>query len=74
MSSQIEFNLATQLELIDSALEKEDYYMGTKAQETANSGKVEHFIFGRNEPALHHFHGNYRDALGMPPLEEYRAG
>ncbi len=74
MSSRIEFNLETQMELIDSTLEKEDYYMGAKSQETAESGKVEHFIFGRNEPALQHFHEQYRDALGMPPLEEYRAG
>jgi hypothetical protein len=25
-------------------------------------------LFGRNEPALHHYHAAYRDALGMPPL------
>ena len=27
-------------------------------------------ILGRNEPALHHFHNNYREALGQPPLEK----
>jgi hypothetical protein len=40
----------------------------------ANSGKIDHFLFGRNEPALHHFHNNYRSALGMPPLEEPAPG
>ena len=47
--------------------------METKTQITANSGKVDHFLFGRNEPALHYFHNNYRSALGLPPLEKYRA-
>ena len=73
MSSRIEFNLETQMEIAKSTIEDEDYYVGEKAQKTAESGRVEHFIFGRNEPALHHFHETYRDALGMPPLEEYRA-
>jgi phenylpropionate dioxygenase-like ring-hydroxylating dioxygenase large terminal subunit len=73
MTKRMEFTLETQLELARSTLEEEDYYMGEKSQQAAESGKVEHFIFGRNEPALHHFHTNYRDALGLPPLEEYRA-
>ncbi len=25
-------------------------------------------LFGRNEPALHHYHNTYREALGMEPL------
>jgi hypothetical protein len=25
-------------------------------------------VFGRNEPALHHYHNTYRAALGMEPL------
>ena len=74
MSSRIEFTLESQIELIESTLDEEDYYMGAKSQQTAASEKVEHFIFGRNEPALQHFHESYREALGMPPLEEYRAG
>ncbi len=72
MSTRVEFNLDTQMELVNSTLEHEDYYMGEKSQQAASSGRVEHFIFGRNEPALHHFHQNYCDALGLPPLEEYR--
>jgi phenylpropionate dioxygenase-like ring-hydroxylating dioxygenase large terminal subunit len=72
MSKRLEFDLQTQMEIVNSTLEEEDYYMGEKSQQAAASGKVENFIFGRNEPALHHFHNNYRDALGLPPLEEYR--
>ena len=72
MTKRLEFNLQTQMEIVNSTLEEEDYYMGEKSQQAAASGKVEHFIFGRNEPALHHFHRNYREALDMPPLEVYR--
>ncbi len=71
-TQRLEFNLETNAELFVSTVEHEDYYMGTKSQAAANSGMVEYFLFGRNEPALHHFHNNYRDALGQPPLEEYQ--
>ena len=72
-SAPMAFSLSAMTELFVSTVEHEDYLMGTKTQIAANSGKIEHFLFGRNEPALHHFHNNYRSALGMPPLEEYRA-
>ena len=29
---------------------------------------MEHVVFGRNEPALHHYHNTYRAALGMDLL------
>ena len=57
-------------EIVNSTLEQEDYYVGEMAQKSAESGALEHIIFGRNEPALHHFHANYREALDMPPLEQ----
>ncbi len=57
-------------EIVNSTLEQEDYYVGEMAQKAAESGALEYMIFGRNEPALHHFHTNYRAALGMPPLEQ----
>ena len=38
------------------------------AQVGANSGLQKEVIFGRNEPALHHYHNTYREALGMEPL------
>ncbi|MGE0337213.1 MAG: SRPBCC family protein, partial [Gammaproteobacteria bacterium] len=71
VSQRMEFTLEATAELFVSTVEHEDYYMGTKSQEAANSGLVEYFLFGRNEPALHHFHNNYRSALGQPPLAEY---
>ena len=69
MSQRIEFSNESVMELIASTLEEEDFYMAEKSQQAAESGRMEYFIFGRNEPALHHFHSNYADALGLPPLE-----
>ena len=58
------------IEITNSTLEQEDYYVGEMAQKAAESGALEYLIFGRNEPALHHFHQNYREAMDMPPLEQ----
>jgi len=47
----------------------EDYVVASRSQLGADSGVADYVIFGRNEPALHHYHNTYREALGMPPLE-----
>ena len=47
----------------------EDYVAAASSHVGAESGQISHFIFGRNEPALHHYHATYREALGLPPLE-----
>jgi phenylpropionate dioxygenase-like ring-hydroxylating dioxygenase large terminal subunit len=47
----------------------EDYVAAASSHVGAESGQTGHFIFGRNEPALHHYHATYREALGLPPLE-----
>lgn len=49
----------------------EDYACAARSQIGAESGLQEYVIFGRNEPALHHYHNTYRAALGMEPLEVY---
>jgi len=51
-------------------VESEDYAVGVTTQTAAQSGVLEHILFGRNEPALQHFHNTFRAALAMPPLEE----
>lgn len=71
-SARMEFDVSATIELLVSTVEHEDYKMSEKAQVTASAGKLDYFLFGRNEPALHHFHNNYREALGESPLEEYR--
>jgi hypothetical protein len=72
-TARMEFDVTAAIELLVSTVEHEDYAAAEKTQIAASSGKLEHFLFGRNEPALHHFHNNYRAALGEAPLEEHRA-
>ena len=59
------------VEVFDSTIEQEDYYMCELIQRSAESGVLEHVVFGRNEPALHHYHNCFRTALGLEPLQEY---
>ncbi len=67
-------NLTVVNEVFDSTIEQEDYFMCELIQRTAESEGLEQVIFGRNEPALHHYHNTYRAALGLEPLQEYRVG
>jgi Ring hydroxylating alpha subunit (catalytic domain) len=55
--------------VFNSTIENEDYVMGEEQQRTAESGRLGHFVFGRNEAPLHHYHNSFRAALGRPPLE-----
>jgi len=57
------------MEVFYSTVELEDYAMGESQQRAAETGMIDHVVFGRNEPALHHFHRSFRDALGQPPYE-----
>ncbi len=66
-------SLATNLEVFRSTVENEDYVMGEMQQRAAENGQLKEIIFGRNEPALHHFHSSYQEALGEPPLEVLRS-
>ena len=45
------------------AVEEEDYNMGEMQQIAAESGQLEEVTFGRNEPALHHFHRSFKEAV-----------
>lgn len=55
-------------EVFASIIRDEDYVMSASQQSTANSGALKEVVFGRNEPALHHYHNTYREALGMELL------
>ena len=50
-------------------IQAEDYVAAASGHRGATSGAQEYVVFGRNEPALHHYHDTYRAALGLPPLE-----
>mgnify|MGYP001164161914 FL=1 len=47
----------------------EDYAAAETVQAGASSGAQGHYIFGKNEPALQHYHNTHREALGLAPLE-----
>ena len=57
------------MEVTYSTVENEDYRMGESTQRSLESGLLDYVVFGRNEPALHHFHNTFRAALDLGPLE-----
>lgn len=61
-------------ELFASIIRDEDYVMSASQQRTASSGALPEVVFGRNEPALHHYHNTFRDALGLDRLPLLPAG
>lgn len=67
-------SLQANLEVFKSTIENEDYVMGEMQQKAAESGVVDHIVFGRNEPALHHFHTSFKAALDEAPLERIVTG
>lgn len=73
-STRPEFNHNAAEELADTTIADEDYWAGTMTQVSANSGTIEYFVIGRNEPGVQHMHQAYRIGLGLPPFEEYRPG
>jgi phenylpropionate dioxygenase-like ring-hydroxylating dioxygenase large terminal subunit len=66
--------IATVAQTFSSIIRDEDYVMGESQQAAANAGALEHIIFGRNEPALHHYHRTFAEKLGRAvapvPLEQ----
>lgn len=58
------------LALLLKTVEEEDFPVGEGIQHSFRSGAQPHITFGRNEPALHHFHRSIRNALDMPPAPQ----
>lgn len=56
------------LALLLQTVEAEDFPVGEGIQQSFRSGAQSAIVFGRNEPALHHFHSTIRSALDMPPI------
>lgn len=57
----------------NAVIRAEDYVMAETTQRSANSGAVSHVLFGRNEPALHHYHNAHRRGLNRPELQLHSA-
>ncbi|HAC79924.1 MAG TPA: (2Fe-2S)-binding protein [Deltaproteobacteria bacterium] len=54
--------------IFGQVIRDEDYVAAASAQRGASAGTQEYVLFGRNEPALHHYHNTYRQALGLELL------
>ena len=52
----VKVNTAEKFEGFNAIIRREDYRVAESSQRSANSGAVSHVLFGRNEPALHHYH------------------
>jgi phenylpropionate dioxygenase-like ring-hydroxylating dioxygenase large terminal subunit len=61
--------MAERLAGFSEIIRDEDYAAAATCHEGARSGAMTHFTFGRNEPALHHYHNTYNKILGLDPLE-----
>ena len=53
------------LELVLHVVENEDFPVGEGIQRSFSSGAQSHIVFGRNEPALGHFHGGVTAATSV---------
>ncbi len=53
----------------NSVIVNEDYKVASDSQDGAESEFYSHIVFGRNEPALHHYHNAHRIGLGRDRLE-----
>ena len=51
-----------------SVIRDEDYVVAASSHKGLKSGNLDFLTFGRNEPALHHYHNTYRKALGLQKL------
>ena len=58
------------MDLLMQVVEEEDFPLGEKMQTGFHSPAQEHVTFGRNEPALSHFHGALDSALGLRAAAE----
>ena len=52
----------------NAVVQQEDYAMAASTQRSADAGIQSHVLFGKNEPALLHYHNAHREALGRPLL------
>ena len=65
-----DYSPSAQMEVFASIIQAEDYVAAAKGHIGAMSGALDHVTFGRNEPALHHYHTTFNQVLGLPPLEK----
>jgi hypothetical protein len=64
--------LGGRMQAFAAIIQAEDYVAAASSHLGAVSGAQSHVVFGRNEPALHHYHSVFNAALGLPPIETFR--
>lgn len=64
------YSITTQMEGFAAIIQAEDYVAAAKGHIGVKSGALDHVTFGRNEPALHHYHSTFNKVLGLPPLQK----
>jgi hypothetical protein len=62
---------SSRMETFASIIQAEDYVAAASSHRGVLSGAQTHVIFGRNEPALHHYHSVFNAALGLESIETY---
>jgi phenylpropionate dioxygenase-like ring-hydroxylating dioxygenase large terminal subunit len=60
------------MQLVLDVVTGEDFPTGRTMQIGFTSGAQTHTVYGRNEPAMIHYHQSMRSALGLAPLAERR--
>jgi hypothetical protein len=58
------------MQLVFDVVTGEDFPAGRTIQIGLTSGAQTHTVFGRNEPAMIHYHRSMREALGLPLSEQ----
>lgn len=53
----------------NAIIQEEDFKVAADAQRNAQTGLLDHIVFGRNEPALHHYHNSHRRGMNRPLLQ-----
>ncbi len=66
--------LAMRMRNFAEVIQAEDYVVAASGHRGVSSGALEYVTFGRNEPALHHYHNTYREVLGLPALDASASG
>jgi phenylpropionate dioxygenase-like ring-hydroxylating dioxygenase large terminal subunit len=56
------------MDLLIRTVQGEDFPVGEDIQRGFRSGAQDSIVFGRNEPALHHYHRQIRAGLGLPAV------
>ena len=69
ISEEFRMAMSERLTGFGEIIRDEDYAVAASGHLGATSGALTHLTFGRNEPALHHYHNTYNKMLGLEPLE-----